>query len=639
MSHLFKYRSDIDGLRAIAVLLVVLFHAKFTSISGGFIGVDVFFVISGFLISIIISKEVSQNRFSYKTFYLRRIKRLVPALVALLILTTIPAYLFLFSDDFEIFARNLIHAFLTTSNFFLWQNTGGYFSPNTDLFPLLHTWSLAVEEQFYFIWPALFLLFYKLTGGKYLNTLFTILLVILILLSVYLANTSPHSAYFLLPARAFELMMGALLATSYSQLPHFKRNINHTLSISGLALIVVPAFMISKQSVFPGFNAFWPCLGTVLIILSGRDKDNQGIVNTLISHKSMVFIGLISYSLYLWHWPIFVFIQYLGMELSGHIRLIAIAIAFIFAYLSWKFVEQPVRHLNLQSLSSAMKKIMLPSFIVLTTIYAVVDVKNGFPERFNQLEEFDKKKNFPSTVRKKCHDADLLGNIDQCWLGIKKDTIDGMLIGDSFGNHSAAFIDVMARDAGLLIHDSTSGGNPILTRMREQGVYDYDPEYANQRLKLALQYDHIIIGANWDIYSEPGTLNYNRILDTIEEIDRHKKKLTIIFSLPATNKETLHKLKLIKGDGFVLFDKDNAGIVLPKYQQSQLELDIQTRFPHVNFIDFKDIMCSKDECQLLLDGTIVYRNSDHFNTIGAKLMADKYLEEIGNPLTVEFQNP
>jgi peptidoglycan/LPS O-acetylase OafA/YrhL len=144
MSNLFKYRADIDGLRAIAVLLVVLFHAKFTTISGGFVGVDVFFVISGFLISIIISKEVRENRFTFSSFYLRRIKRLAPALIGLLIITTIPAYLFLFSDDFEIYGRSLIHAYLTTSNFFLWQNTGGYFAANTDLFPLLHTWSLAV---------------------------------------------------------------------------------------------------------------------------------------------------------------------------------------------------------------------------------------------------------------------------------------------------------------------------------------------------------------------------------------------------------------------------------------------------------------------------------------------------------------
>jgi len=637
MSNLFKYRSDIDGLRAIAVLLVVLFHAKFTSISGGFIGVDVFFVISGFLISIIISKEVSQSRFSYKKFYLRRIKRLVPALVALLVLTTIPAYLFLFSDDFEIFARNLIHAFLTTSNFFLWQNTGGYFSPNTDLFPLLHTWSLAVEEQFYFIWPALFMLLYKITKGEHLGKIFTFILISLIALSVYLANTSPHSAYFLLPARAFEMLMGALLAITYSRLPHLTRSANHILSTLGLALIIIPAFVLTKQSIFPGFNAFWPCLGTVLLILAGRDKDNQGIINTIISHRSLVFVGLISYSLYLWHWPIFVFVQYLGLELTGYIRIFAVTSAFIFAYLSWKFVEQPIRHMNLPNLGSAMKKIMLPSFILLTVIYAVVDIKNGFPERFDNLSEFDKKKNFPSTVRKKCHDADLIGNIDQCWLGIKKDKLDGMLIGDSFGNHSAAFIDVLAKDANLFIHDSTSGGHPILTRLIGPGIFDYPPKYAEQRLEYAMQFEHIIIGVNWDTYAKPSHLNYEILLTSIGNMIIKGKQVSIIISAPKTTQENLHKLKLIKADHFVFFDNHDEKIPNPTYPDDHIISEMKRRFPKINYIDFRDVMCLLDSCDTSLNGTIIYRNANHFNTIGGKLMAEKYLKEVGNPLKSDTQ--
>ena len=632
MSNLFKYRADIDGLRAIAVLLVVLFHAKFSAISGGFIGVDVFFVISGFLISIIISKEVRENRFTFKSFYLRRIKRLAPALIALLILTTIPAYLFLFADDFEIYGRSLIHAYLTTSNFFLWQNTGGYFAANTDLFPLLHTWSLAVEEQFYFVWPVLFILLYKLTAGKYLTRLMFVFLIGLIALSVYLANNNPHSAYFLLPARAFELMMGAMLAISYDKVPKTHRNVNHIMSIFGLALILIPAFLISKQSVFPGFNAFWPCLGTVLLIASGRDKDHQGIINKIIAHKSFVTIGLISYSLYLWHWPIFSFIQYLGLELSGLLRISALILSFVLAYLSWRFIEQPIRHVNLPTLGSAMKKIMLPSFLILTTIYAVIDVQNGFPDRFKNLAEFDKKKNFPSTVRKKCFDADLIGNIEQCNLGVKKEQLDGMLIGDSFANHSASFIDVLAKDAGLYIHDSTSGGHPILTRMNAPDVYDYPPDYAVKRLEYALNFEHIIIAANWNNYSSPDNINYEPILSTIESITKKDIKITVIESLPATTKENLHKLKFMKGSDFVFFDDAEYFIDKPTYKNNHILNEMKRRFPNITYIDFKDAMCDDKQCAIVLNDTIIYRNSDHLNTSGAAMMAEKYLSLYGNPL-------
>lgn len=632
MSNLIQYRPDIDGLRAISVLLVLLFHAKVTAISGGFIGVDVFFVISGFLITAIIHKEVSQNRFSFKQFYLRRIKRITPALIALLIFTTIPAYLLLFPDDFEIFARNLIHAFLTTSNFFLWQNTGGYFSPNTDLFPLLHTWSLAVEEQFYFIWPALFIAIAKLTKSKHLGKILILACVGLLGLSIYLTQSTPHSAYFLLPARAFELMMGAALAINYANLPKLNKSINHVLSLIGLGLILIPAFVISKASSFPGLNAFWPCLGAILMIISGKDVEHPGIVNRIISHKTVVFVGLISYSLYLWHWPIISFTQYLGLDLVGLTQLSVIVLSFIFAYLSWKFVEQPIRHAKLPTLGSAMKKVMLPAFIVLTCIYAVIDVKNGFPDRFNELAEFDKKKNFPSTVRKQCHDKDLIGNIEDCWLGIKKDTLDGMLIGDSFANHSASLIDVFAKDANLYIHDSTSGGHPILTNFIAPNVYSYPPEYANQRLAYALQFKHIILAANWDYYSSPDNLNYEYLLQTIADLVAQNKDISVVISLPATTPEHLHRIKLAKGGRFVLFDDTDSTVAAPPYSPDHIINEMKSRFPSIRYIDLKDVMCSQGRCDLILNNTIVYRNANHFNTSGAAMIAEKYLQEIGNPL-------
>lgn len=638
MSNVFKYRPDIDGLRAIAVLLVVFYHAKFSGISGGFIGVDVFFVISGFLISIIIAKEHAENRFRFSAFYLRRIKRLGPALIALLVLTTIPAYLFLFADDFERFGRNVIHAFLTTSNFFLWQNTGGYFAENTDLFPLLHTWSLAVEEQFYFIWPTLFLVLHKITKGKYLTRLMFVMLIGFIAMSVYLANYKPHSAYFLLPARAFELMIGAILAVSYAKIPMFNKNLSHVLSITGLALIMVPAFIIDKHSIFPGFNALWPCLGAGLLIVTGKDQNNMGIVNRLISQRAFVFIGLISYSLYLWHWPVFVFIQYLGLELQGVLQISAVLASFVLAYLSWRFVEQPVRYMNLPTLKSAMKKIMLPSFIVLTVLYGVIDVKNGFPERFDNLAEFDKKKNYPSTVRKKCHDADLIGNIDQCWIGHEKektkDNLDGMLIGDSFGNHSASLIDVFAKDAGLFFHDSTSGGHPILTRLLAPNTFEYAPKYALDRLEYALQFEHIILAANWDnpLYATPDQLNHGPLLDAIQDIVDAGKKITVIISLPATNPIHLHKMKLAKGSDFVFFDDIDYSVAQPPRAENHIINIMKRRFPHISYVDLQDVMCEKNRCDLILNDTILYRNSNHFNTSGAAMVAEKYLKEKGNPL-------
>ena len=302
-----KYRSDIDGLRALAVILVILFHANFTSLSGGYVGVDVFFIISGYLITSSIDKEMIANVFSFKTFYLRRIRRIIPVLTFIILIVTIPACVFLFALDLENFSRTVIHTALSTNNFYLWSNGKNYFVENTELLPLLHTWSLSVEEQFYIIWPPILLILHKYLNRKKRIILITILFVLGLALSVYLAKTDAKMAYFLLPARLFELLLGSLLAMVWNKIPEISKRNNTLISILGLASILIPSLLLTKESQFPGINAFYPCLGAVLIIISGKNKETKGIINSILTLKPLIFIGLISYSLYLWHWPILVF--------------------------------------------------------------------------------------------------------------------------------------------------------------------------------------------------------------------------------------------------------------------------------------------------------------------------------------------
>jgi peptidoglycan/LPS O-acetylase OafA/YrhL len=292
MKFNFSYRPDIDGIRAIAVLLVILYHANFSFITGGYIGVDVFFVLSGFLITLTIDKEMNTNSFSFKQFYLRRIRRIIPVLVFVMLIVTIPACLFLFSNNLESYGRTLIHTLLSTNNFYLWLNSGDYFAENSDLIPFLHTWSLSVEEQFYFLWPLLLLFLHKnLSLQKRLAFIF-LFLILGIILSVYLTNRNPTIAYFLLPARLFELTIGACLAMFWNKTPILSKSQNSLISIVGLALILVPAVLLSKSSVFPGLNAFWPCLGTALIIFTGKEIENQGVINKLLQNLIQCIYGI-----------------------------------------------------------------------------------------------------------------------------------------------------------------------------------------------------------------------------------------------------------------------------------------------------------------------------------------------------------
>lgn len=626
----FSYRHDIDGLRAIAVLLVIFFHAEFSFLGGGYIGVDVFFVLSGFLITLTIDKEMSEDQFSFKQFYLRRIRRIIPVLVFVILVSVVPAYFILFADNFESYSRTLLHTMLSTNNFHLWITQKDYFSENSDLIPFLHTWSLSVEEQFYFLWPiSLLFLHKKMNLQKRLIFVF-IFLIFGIIVSVYLTDMDPNMAYFLLPARIFELGIGACLAMFWDKLPEVSKAKNHIISIVGFGLILVPACVLNKTSIFPGINAFWPCLGTAMLILSGKNTNSKGIINTILQNKLLVLVGLLSYSMYLWHWPLFMFIKYLGINLEGMIRIISLVVIFVLSYFSWRFIEQPFR-VNLKfDFKRTMLYGFLPSLLLIAGIYGVIDAEDGFPERFPELSEFNPKANYPNKVRKECFDKFKVGNCDECHLGIKKDTLDGVLIGDSFANHTAAFLDVLAKDAGLYIHDSAAGGYPLMYNVNTDGSARYPEKYAIDRLNYAKKFKSIFIAANWEGITKKK--DYDLTIITLGKLIKNGKKIIIFDGLRSTTNLNLHKAKLLKAKVTINFPERDLSILEYKRPDDYIVYEIKRKFPSVIIIDLNDVMCKSGKCEIQLKNTIVYRNGNHLNTIGAKLLADEYLKSNKNPL-------
>ena len=633
MSKLLSYRPDIDGLRAISVIFVILFHADLLWIQGGFIGVDIFFVISGYLITRSIDKEMLGNVFSFKAFYLRRIRRIIPVLVFVMLVITIPACLFLFANDLETFGRTALHTILSTNNFYLWIKGSNYFVGNTELMPLLHTWSLSVEEQFYFIWPPILLLLHRYLNLK--NRLYFIILFIVIGLglSVFLASFYPKVAYFLLPARLFELSLGAGLALFWDKIPELSRNKNNGISVVGLLLILLPVFLLNGLSTFPGFNAFYPCLGAVLLILSGKNTHTKGIVNRLLTIKPLVFIGLLSYSMYLWHWPIFSFIKYVGLELTSDKLIVALISTVLLSYFSWKFIEKPFRYRFKYNFSKTLLVILLPCLLIIGALYGVLDGKDGFPGRHPTLIEFDKKNNYPSKLRRNCYDVFKVGNCDQCGLGVKKDTLDGVLIGDSFANHSAAFIDVLAKDSGLYFHDSAAGGYPLLYDVDDQtGAPTRDTAYGEKRLAYAKKFKTIIVATNWERFLDKQSKNYKLVMATIKELLDLDKNVIIIDPLRTVSQMNLHKMKLLKTNNGSSINKQDLLIPFYKRADDYIVYEIHRKYPQVTIINLNDIMCYDTSCNYEIDNSIVYRNGNHLNTSGATLLARKYILEKGNPL-------
>ncbi|MDB5654918.1 MAG: hypothetical protein JWQ94_2531 [Tardiphaga sp.] len=343
-----NYREDIDRLRGLAVLAVVAFHFELPGVHGGYVGVDIFFVISGFLITQIIQREMRHGAFSFAQFYERRLRRLMPALYVVVLASIVPAFYFLLPSERLGFFHSIAAVVTFTSNILFWSQSG-YFDRTAVEKPLLHTWSLAVEEQFYLVFPVLIwaLLWYQ-NRARLPRTSLSVVLVPLLVASfafgLWLLQTGrTATAFYMSPARAWEFLIGSVLAIE--GFPQLKNNTQRLVALVGAyVLLLVPIFGLRQNSVFPGWNALAPCAGAALFIWSGTGA--PAVQRHRFSpYRLARFFGTISYSMYLWHWPLFTFTRFAkdGLTLSGIDKAALFAATIALSYLSWAFVEQPFR--------------------------------------------------------------------------------------------------------------------------------------------------------------------------------------------------------------------------------------------------------------------------------------------------------
>lgn len=334
-----QYRPQIDGLRAIAVVSVILFHAGFPLIKGGFLGVDIFFVISGFLITSIVMRELDNGRFSFLNFYERRIKRILPALYLVMMVSFIIAWFVLLPDQMKGFSRSLIAASLMVSNIFFFRQTG-YFDRDTELKPLIHTWSLGIEEQFYLIYPAILIAIFKFSRHKLSIWLFA-LLCISFFHAEMMWRIDQNKNFYLIFSRGWELMAGAWIAVITLHKEIYSKNHRNILGLLGLIVVLLSLFMMDRSMPIPSKYTLIPIFGTMLVLAF---SDNSSFSGRVLSNKLLVGIGLISYSLYLWHQPILAFfkVEY-GENISWQMVGICIVLTFVLSVLSYKFVELPCR--------------------------------------------------------------------------------------------------------------------------------------------------------------------------------------------------------------------------------------------------------------------------------------------------------
>ncbi|MBL8510609.1 MAG: acyltransferase [Betaproteobacteria bacterium] len=434
-----RYRREIDGLRALAVIPVILFHAGFQSWGGGFVGVDVFFVISGYLITSIILAEKQAGTFTLANFYERRARRILPALFLVLFACLPFAWLWLLPLDMKSFSQSLIAVAGFASNILFWR-TSGYFETAAELKPLLHTWSLAIEEQYYLLFPLFLLATWRL-GKRWVISILVIVSILSLCAAQWAALSKPAAAFFLLPTRAWELSIGAFVAF---YLPHRGNDKSHTFhqlySLIGVLLIVYSVFQFDKQTPFPSLYALLPTIGTALIILF---TSPQTLVGQLLGSKPMVGIGLISYSAYLWHQPLLAFARHTTVDAPSKGVLSALVMAtLMLAYLSWKFVETPFRNRRRFSRTQILCFSALASIIVIS-IGLVGHLTNGYVFRTydHAIQHIEKARN---ETGKNSACWNLIANSQSlssaCELGKTGSEKSFALVGDS---HAGALVEAL----------------------------------------------------------------------------------------------------------------------------------------------------------------------------------------------------
>lgn len=504
-----NYRADVDGLRAIAVGTVVLFHAGIETFSGGYVGVDVFFVISGFLITKIILLDIKANEFTIKNFYDRRIRRIFPLLFSMMLACMLASSWLLLPTDFYNLGLSVIATTLFASNIYFWLKSG-YFDAPAELNPLLHTWSLAVEEQFYIFHPLALAALHRFFAPRRISHVVISVLVLSLVFSLWSVGTYPTTAFYLVLSRAWELLVGAVLALGVVPAIRDPR-LREASAIAGLLLIGWSALSFSATTPFPGAAALPPCIGAALIIHAGTSGET--VVGRLLALRPVVFVGLISYSLYLWHWPVLVLLKhYLSVtRLPPSATLVALATATVLATLSWRFIEQPFR--DRRRIARRLVFAAGGGAMALASVLGVLVVAgDGLPVRFDrEIVELEAAVKDVSPRREEClartPDAARRGRL--CVMGASGGDVPPSFIlwGDS---HAAAFMPAIGKvaarggQAGLLAANAACA--PLIGVTRPGRGSDYrcptfnDAVLAVVRANTSLK--RVILAARWGLSAE-----------------------------------------------------------------------------------------------------------------------------------------
>lgn len=635
------YRADIDGLRAIAVLAVVIFHAFPESLPGGFIGVDLFFVISGFLISTIIFANLYQGSFSFIDFYSRRIRRIFPALIIVLISSWIVAWFMLLPEEFKSLGKHILGGAGFASNLVLW-NESGYFDAASSAKPLLHLWSLGIEEQFYLIWPLLMWIVFRLR----LSLIYTTLIVLLISFvgNVFFITPDPVATFYSPLTRMWELLFGAVLAwlllprhmsdkdSLHAYIKSLSLNQKNICAVTGLSCIVLSLTLITDSSAFPGYWALLPTTGAFLLLLAGP---NTFVNQRILSSKVMVWFGLISFPLYLWHWPLLTFANIVDGKQSLGIRLALVCIAVLLAWFTYCLIEKPLRFGILTT--RAKKKLVWALLIAMSFIayigYAAY-IRDGIPIQrmlfrssnliLNEIMTY-KFETGPAWQMGDCYltEHQAASDFKDCGANLdpKKSTI--FLWGDSHAAHLYPGFKKIYGDQYNVVHRSASACPPILGLNKPSRPQCMAINETTLALIKKLKPEVVILAGNWR--DNP----WSNLTNTINALkDIRSLSINIVGPVPVWENNLPKQI--------FLYCKEHAPCEIPSYMQMglipqvfALDQDMKRLFekPNVHYLSAIKILCKSGACLVRVGdkgNTITAWDSEHLTDIGSEYLVSHF---------------
>ena len=677
----FKYRPEIDGLRAVAVFSVILFHAGLNFFKGGFVGVDVFFVISGYLITSIILTNLDKDNFSVLYFYERRARRILPTLLVTIFFTLIVSYFLFSSKDLVFFFKSITSSLTFWSNL-QFHNEADYFAKTSEFKPLLHTWSLSIEEQFYIIFPIIILLFIPFKKN-FLYIFIVFVFFISLIFSQWSGNLSKnypyidnelnffsqsdYSSFFMPFGRIWEISLGAICAIIIKHQLIRESKFSNLLSFIGLSLIFFSVFFISDSYPFPSFYTLIPTVGTVLIILFSFKKT---IVTKILSYKYLVYLGLLSYSLYLFHYPIFTFLKYLNIELNIKLLLPLLVIIVFLSFLNWNFIERPLR----------VKSFKIDKFIIIVggsylfLLISSISLINLKIKGKNYIDDLPEKIKDSFVIESedimKCLKVEFkheeLDKNNICYIGKKNNQkIDFIVYGDS---HILPYYKIFDKylinnnKKGIFIGHNGCPPIPNIFTIRSDQSLKKCRKLNNKIVQFIKEkkISSVIQIARWSYYTGEElpngefnaineTLNFNTnvkiskkifkesISNSLKKFGNMKLNLYLLEQPPFQNFDPVNVyLRSYNKDKKIFSEKLNYySIKRESYLKNQifsksiLEKNAN-KYKNVHFIRINDIFCKnkKQICKIGNQTNSFYRDKNHLNKYGADLVKKELLKNI-----------